>query len=67
MTSEEHLAQAEYYTGIFDKTWKLACENPRSFGPTTQVDIGVNDNLLRAAELHLKLAQARRADPGLAG
>lgn len=51
---------AEFYAGIFDKTWRLLCENPRALGPTTEVDTMVNDNLLRAAEVHLKLASIKR-------
>lgn len=67
MTSQEHLAQAEYYVGLFDKTWKMAVENPRALGPITEVDVSVNDSLLYAADLHLKLAQAMRGDPGITG
>lgn len=51
---------AEHYAGVFDKTWRAVCENPRAFGPTTEVDAMVNDNLLRAAEVHLKLASIKR-------
>lgn len=57
---EEHLEQAEYYAGVYDKTWQAVLANPQLMGPTTQVDIGVNHNLLLAAEVHLKLAEAQR-------
>lgn len=48
---------AEYYVGIFDNTWKSSIENRTPF---QQVDFGINDNLLHAAEVHLKLATAKR-------
>lgn len=59
MTNAEHLAMAEYYVGIFDNTWKAMLTNPKVMGPTTTVDAMVNDNLLHAAEVHLKLAEAQ--------
>lgn len=59
VTSEEHLAKAEYYARIFDKTWDMALSEPYTYSPSSLVDTSYNDNVLRAGELHLKLAEAK--------
>ena len=67
MTPQEHLQKAEYYMSVFDKTWNSMVSASGLSTPTTPVDTMVNDNLLRAGELHLRLAQESQCRPGHPG
>jgi hypothetical protein len=53
MTSAAHLAMAEYYATVIDKTW-VACPDL----PFSEQDTRVCEFLLHAADTHLKLAEA---------
>lgn len=54
MTSQAHLEMAEYYATIIDKTWVECPELP-----FTEQDTRVCEFLLHAADVHLKLAEAK--------
>lgn len=54
MTSQAHLEMADYYATIIDKTWVECPELP-----FTEQDTRVCEFLLHAADVHLKLAEAK--------
>lgn len=72
MTPQEHFAQAERYASsvlieiqILAKAHDKAGADLSARMPLSQDTLEFSQMTLRAGELHLKIAQALRADPGI--
>lgn len=58
MTPQEHFAQAEAYADFFDGRWFASFEGGDAIDEDDKL-------ILHAADVHLRLAQALRVDPGI--